>query len=87
MNLNCLIASGRILWWSAHCLVRASIIFLTDTVMAHGTSGSRYGGAFILNNLLKYMVENRFRVVRVLDHLTYSQNVSALFNVIFYIII
>ena len=49
--------------------------------------GSRKVGALVLDNLLKYIMQNRLGVIWVLDVLSDAQNVAAFANVVFYIIV
>ena len=50
-------------------------------------SASREGGALVFDNLLKYIVQNCFGVVRVIDLRAYSQYVTALFDVVLDVIV
>ena len=49
--------------------------------------GSRKVGALVLDNLLKYIMQNRLGVIWILDVLSDAQNVAAFANVVFYIIV
>ena len=49
--------------------------------------GSRKVGALVLDDLLKYIMQNRLGVIWVLDVLSDAQNVAAFANVVFYIIV
>ena len=49
--------------------------------------GSRKVGALVLDDLLKYIMQNRLGVIWVLDVLSDAQNVAAFANVVFYVIV
>jgi hypothetical protein len=48
---------------------------------------SREGGALVLNDFLKYIVQDRLRIVRVVDLPTDTQYVAALFNVVLQLVV
>ncbi len=55
-----------------HSPIGGRFFFLIYTAITAGSSISRRGGALVLDNFLKYIVEDCLRVVWVVYVLTYS---------------
>jgi hypothetical protein len=70
-----------------HCLVRAHILIHVDTAITQGSLASGRRLTLVLKDLLKYIVQNGFGVVRIRDLLAYPQDVTALLYIILYVVI
>ena len=68
-------------------LIRAHFLIQVDTAITQGTLASGGGLTFIFKDFLKYVMQNCFWIIRILDLLTYPEDVSAFLYIVFNIIV
>lgn len=97
--LHIRVAQSRISWMAATHLglsirpfvhVTALGDFANPTALhrAHLAVGtSRKGGTLVLDDLLKYIVEDFLRIVRVADLRSHAQDVSAFLDVVLHVVV